>query len=288
MPWANFHNHSEYCDGVGTLESHIQAAINQNVKVLGFSSHAPLPFATPWAMPSDKLAKYSKEIEFLRQKYGALLELYLGLEVDYIPKAISPTDPAIQQLNLDFTIGSVHFVDASTEGKPWEIDNTTKIFKAGLSDIFADNIKKAIKRYYELTRKMLKKNTPDILGHLDKIKIHNKNEHFFSEKEKWYKKEIQDTLEVVAKVGCVLEVNTSAIYKKGLSDPYPSYWVLSEALEQQIPIMINSDAHSNDKITQQFAEVAQKLLKIGYREVRILYAGKWQNVELSPKGLKLD
>jgi histidinol-phosphatase (PHP family) len=287
MPWTNFHNHSDYCDGVETLESHIQAAVNQNVKVLGFSSHAPLPFATPWAMPKDKLAKYRKDFDFLRQKYQSLIELYLGLEIDFIPKIISPTDDFIKELNLDYTIGSIHFVDQYENAQFWEIDNTTQVFKAGLEAIFAGNIKKAIKRYYELMRKMLKKSTPDILGHLDKIKIHNKNQAFFAETEKWYKKEVRETLETIAKVGCVLEVNTAGIYKKALKEPYPSYWILAEALELNIPIMLNSDAHTPAKITEQFEEVAQKLLKIGYRETRIMRAGIWQNVELKAKGLGL-
>jgi histidinol-phosphatase (PHP family) len=285
MFWTNFHSHCEYCDGVGKMETYIQAAINQKVKVYGFSSHAPLPFQTPWAMQAEQMKAYLKEITFLKQKYQSLIEIYSGLEIDFIPKLTAPDNEKFRELALDFSIGSVHFVDFFPDGKAWEIDNTTQVFKNGLESIFNNKIKSAIKRYYGLTRKMLKKHTPDIVGHLDKIKIHNKNAHFFSEKEKWYVKEVLETLEVIAKAGSILEVNTAGIYKKNLTEPYPSYWVLEEAFDRKIPIMINSDVHHPNKITQCFTEVSKKLHKIGYRSVKVLYQGIWQDIGLDKEGL---
>lgn len=287
MFWTNFHSHCEYCDGVGKMENYIQSAINQKVKSYGFSSHAPLPFTTPWAMKSEAIPQYLKEIQFLKQKYQSLIEIYTGLEIDFIPKLTAPNHVSFTQIPLDFSIGSVHFVDFFPNGKAWEIDNTTQVFKKGLEAIFNNKPKSAIKKYYALIQKMVKKHTPDIVGHLDKIKIHNKNEHFFSEKEKWYRNEVHNTLEIIAKADSILEVNTAGIYKKGLTEPYPSYWILEEAYDMKIPIMINSDVHHPDKITQSFAEVSTKLYKIGFREVRVLYQGIWQKIGLQKNGLEI-
>jgi histidinol-phosphatase (PHP family) len=50
--------------------------------------------------------------------------------------------------------------------------------------------------------------------------------------------------------------------------------------------MINSDAHHPQEVSKQFAETAQMLLAIGYKEVRILAEGKWHNRTLTPKGIQ--
>jgi histidinol-phosphatase (PHP family) len=133
---------------------------------------------------------------------------------------------------------------------------------------------------------MLEEQCPEILGHLDKIKIHNRKEFFFDETEDWYKKEINKTLKVLAKSGSILEVNTRGIYKKKSIETYPSPWILKKALTLKIPVMINSDAHHPQEVSKQFAETAQMLLAIGYKEVRILAEGKWQNRTLTPKGIQ--
>jgi histidinol-phosphatase (PHP family) len=287
MSWTNYHSHSRYCDGSNEMEDYLHEAIRQKIRVYGFSSHAPMTISTPWAMPYEKVAQYLEEGEYLKQKFEDLIEVYLGMEVDFIPEVVGPTSSFIRSLKLDYIIGSIHFVDSFPDsGQPWEIDGKTSLFKKGLKKIFKGNIKKAIKRYYALTRQMLEEQCPEILGHLDKIKIHNRKEFFFDETEDWYKKEINKTLKVLAKSGSILEVNTRGIYKKKSIETYPSPWILKKALTLKIPVMINSDAHHPQEVSKQFAETAQMLLAIGYKEVRILAEGKWQNRTLTPKGIQ--
>ena len=48
--WANFHTHSNYCDGKGLLDEYVAQAISLGMLSLGFSSHAPLPFESSWCM----------------------------------------------------------------------------------------------------------------------------------------------------------------------------------------------------------------------------------------------
>ncbi|MBU1821528.1 MAG: histidinol phosphate phosphatase, partial [Bacteroidetes bacterium] len=69
---------------------------------------------------------------------------------------------------------------------------------------------------------------PDILGHLDKIKIHNLRSRLWDENEDWYQAQIDETLAAVAASGCVLEANTRGLYKKNLS-LYPSLPILEKA-----------------------------------------------------------
>jgi histidinol-phosphatase (PHP family) len=163
--WSNFHTHTNYCDGKGSFTDFIN--INQT-KSLGFSSHAPLPFSAGWAMRTERLPDYVNELQKLKAQEKSI-ELYTGLEVDYIPGIIAPTDFN----ELDYTIGSIHFVDILPDGRPWEIDGPHTPFLEGLDIIFKNKPREAWGRYFELTREMIRQAPPTILGHLDKMKIQN-------------------------------------------------------------------------------------------------------------------
>ena len=61
-------------------------AITHGFRAYGFSSHSPLPFETFWNMSKDDMPEYLQEIKRLKQKYSDQLEIYAGLEIDYLNK----------------------------------------------------------------------------------------------------------------------------------------------------------------------------------------------------------
>jgi histidinol-phosphatase (PHP family) len=277
--WSNFHTHSDYCDGKGSIESYLDAARRMNVQSIGFSSHAPLPFPSVWCMKATDLPLYLKQIESLKPRFPEL-EIYSGLEIDYIPERISPADFSSR---LDYTIGSIHFVD-SDKGVPWEIDNTLEVFRKGLTNIFQHDIRNAIARYFQLTREMIARTPPDIVGHLDKIKIHNSQEVFFEESEAWYRSEIDRTIEAIRYSQCLVEVNTRGLYKKKSPTTYPSPWILERILDAGIPITMNSDAHHPEDLVRKFEPTLLLLKDIGFRKLSILKNGIWTEVPLNEYG----
>ena len=88
MILSNYHSHCIFCDGRSSMEDFIRFAIAKGVTKYGFSSHAPLPFHTSWNMDLDDLAYYKLEFFRLKEKYVSEIELFLGLEVDYIQDVI--------------------------------------------------------------------------------------------------------------------------------------------------------------------------------------------------------
>lgn len=281
--WANFHTHSHYCDGVGKFEEYLEVGVGALIS-LGFTSHAPVPFACKWCMKDERFPAYLSELDQMRDdaRFRGKIQIYKGLEVDYVPGLVSPHT---FRDKLDFTVGSIHFVDQLPDGKHWEIDNTHEIFLEGLEKIFRNNIKEAVCRYFELTREMIAAAPPTIVGHLDKIKIQNKGEKFYSETDSWYRDEIKKTIEVISKTDCIIEVNTRGLYQKKSATTYPSPWVLSLILKNNIPITINSDAHHPKDLTSHFQQTAQELLNIGFKKIHILLDGKWQPFQLAPDGI---
>ena len=131
---------------------------------------------------------------------------------------------------------------------------------------------------------MVIQSTPDIVGHLDKIKIQNHHPGLFHESDAWYHEEIVETLNVIADAKCILEVNTRGIYQKKSATTYPSPWVLEMARMKDIPITISSDAHHPKDLVNHFFETAGLLHSIGFRKICILRDGLWQTVNLTTDG----
>jgi histidinol-phosphatase (PHP family) len=255
--------------------------------VYGFSSHAPLPFESIWAMKHEALPKYVAEIRALQEKYRDDLQIYCGMEVDYIPGKTGPKNKAILEAGLDYTIGSVHFVEWFPDGRGWEIDGSHQVFLDGLQGIFGGNVQKAVSRYFELTRQMIAEECPDVVGHIDKIKIQDEEGRLFSQQALWYQQEMRQTLQLIADAGAIIEVNTRGIYKKKTTETYPARWVLEEIHRLGIPITLNSDAHHPDEITACFADTARLLQSVGFRQVHILYDGAWKAVRFDEGGVRV-
>jgi len=276
--WSNLHTHSHFCDGKGAPQEYVDAAIAHGMEAIGFSSHAPLPFHRPWAMEAERLNDYTSEIDRLRTMFHDI-EIYRGLEIDYIPGITGPSRYAGK---LDYTIGSVHFV-GKKDGSDWEIDNTTEIFKDGLQSIFGGDIKRAVTRYYEIMIEMLTNDPPDILGHLDKIKV-NASAFGLDQTEPWYKALINRVLDTAQHHRTIIEVNTRGIYKQKTTEPYPAPWILEQICAKNISITLSSDAHHPSEVIREFDNTLALVRDIGFTYVVALRSGGWQNVPLSQFG----
>ncbi len=279
MNLPTYHSHTFYCDGEGSPEDYIRQAIDQGLPAYGFSSHAPVPFPNDWSMKKELVEEYMEEIEILRGSYSQLIEIYTGLEADFIP---GKTDPLTvkNEYKLDYVIGSIHYVKQFNSGVPWQIDGNPEDFERGYNEIFNRNAQALITEYYELTRQMIREGRPDILGHLDKIKMHNKSFRLFNEDDNWYQQEVLATLEEAKKAAVIIEVNTRGIYKKGMSEPYPGRWALEKIREMDIPVMLNSDAHHPSEITASYAEALSIMKAAGIRKVMVIKNNQFELTDI--------
>lgn len=278
MNWTNYHMHSHYCDGVGQLETYVKKAIDKKMFAIGFSGHAPVPFITDWHMKKSSLASYINDINTLKNKYRNDIQIYSGLEVDYIPGKTGPN--TFREQHLDIIIGSIHYVGQFENGGNCCIDYTTEEFEKGLEIIFGNDIEKLVGTYYETMVSMIQNDPPDIIGHLDIIKKLNHNNRYLSEEEDWYRDLISGVISAISASNCIVEINTRGFYKGITREFYPSKWILEKCLKSNIPITISSDAHRPNDIDNSMKDAASILLDIGYKQVSILDEAKWRNVDL--------
>ena len=268
MQKFNYHTHTKFSDGSDMPETYIEKAINLGLTSIGFSDHAPIKgYPTNWNMKIENLDSYFIKLEELKHKYKEDIEVLIGLEIDYIPNLISPKSAYLQKHNLDFTIGSVHFLNKFKDGSYWDFEGSKKEIKKGITEIFNNDIELLVRTFYQSVRDMVITSPPTIIGHLDRIKAINKGEIYFTEKESWYIEEIEKTLDIIAQTNCIVEINTKGMYRKGDKEAYPSNWILEKVYKKGIPIHFGADAHSPKYLIQNFDEVETIVKNIGFDTV---------------------
>jgi histidinol-phosphatase (PHP family) len=180
------------------------------------------------------------------------------MEMDFIPGIVKDFKKTKIELGLDYLIGSVHLVGNDTE-KLWFIDGSkVETYDEGLNNYFNGDIKKGVKAFFYQYNEMIETEEFDIVGHFDKIKMHN-NERFFSQKDKWFEDLMMQTLETIKESGSICEINTRGIYKKRCDDFYPGRDWIKKALEMKIPLTISTDCHKKDEVDLLFDDAIEYL-----------------------------
>lgn len=276
MKKTNLHSHTLYCDGKNSTEEIIIAAIKNNLSSIGISTHGPLPFGSDWNIKENQVEKYIKEVNELKIKYKNKIDVFLGMEIDYLPE-IGFTDYCISLINkLDYYIGSVHFVGTFKNGVKWTVDYNIDEFNLGIVDSFNGDVKLAIESYYKYIGDMAIKYNPPVIGHIDLIKKNNKNNAIFVENEDWYLESVTKCLDKIKTTSSKIEVNTGGMARGYTNEQYPSNLILKLIKEKDIPITISSDAHSVDRIDYKYQEMYELLKSLKFKEVWVFTKQGWE------------
>jgi len=254
----DLHNHTIRCNHAeGTVDEYIERAIALGIDVYGFSEHAPMDFDEGYRLAFDEMAAYENDIRTARERYKADIDIRLGYEVDWLPGHM---DERVLGADVDFLIGSVHFIDK------WSFDNPE--FIGGWKSRDIDEIWQA---YFEATETMAKSGKFDIVGHFDLIKI------FKYMPKKDIRLLAKNALDAIKQSGMTLEINAAGL-RKPVAEPYPSKMLLEEAYALDIPITFGSDAHTVDQVGYGYEEVAALAKEVGYTQARIYRQRERENV----------
>lgn len=265
---SNFHTHSTYCDGKASPREMVEFAVAHGFTALGFSGHSPLPFENTFSITDYD--GYCREVRALQAEYADRIQISLGLEIDYVPGMCEDFSPLIERGGLDYVIGSVHLIPSSNTPQGaddlWFIDGSRyERYDEGLNRLFGGDIRAGVKAYFHQQNAMLERNRPTIVGHPDKIVMHNRD-RYFTEDEPWYRNLALETIHLVHELGLICEINTRGIYKGRHADYYPSKWLIQEMKDLRIPVIVSTDAHAPEDLLR--TEGAYEYLAaIGYPEV---------------------
>ena len=240
----DLHNHTTRCNHAkGSMRSYVERAIEIGIDIYGFSEHAPMDFDKHYRLKFSEISAYENEVKFLQKEYANQIKILLGYEVDYLKEHI---DHRVLERDVDYLIGSVHFLDK------WGFDNPDSIGEYNHRDI--DEI---WQEYFNNIEAMAKTGYFNIVGHLDLIKVFN----FMPKKD--IRTIATPALKAIKASQMVIELNSAGL-RKPCKELYPSLSLLEVAYELDIPITFSSDAHAIGQVGFKYDEVKTLAKKIGY------------------------
>ncbi|MDO5571106.1 MAG: histidinol-phosphatase [Bacteroidales bacterium] len=274
---TNYHSHTTYCDGKASAETFILEAINKGFYSYGISSHAPLPYHTHWSMNMEDVDSYIKEIDFLKNKYKDMIQIYSGLEIDYLTAGHNPSIPFFKNLPLDYRIGSVHLIE-NDSNELVDIDVKSETFCEFMNIHFHNDIKIVVKKYFEKIMTMISLGGIDFLGHPDKISMNASfyDPNLFSYK--WYKDIINDYFNFIAEKNLMIEINTKAYKTRGFL--FPNIDNLHLIHNLGIKVIVNSDSHYPENINDGRKEALEILYSTGFKTVMEIDNNRWTEKEI--------
>ena len=242
----DLHNHTTRCNHAkGSMQNYIERAIELGIDIYGFSEHAPMDFDEHYRLKFNEMQDYTTDVKTLKEQYKNKIKILLGYEVDYLKGYI---DERVIHANVDYLIGSVHFLDK------WGFDNPEFISEYQNQDI--DDIWQS---YFDAVEAMAKTGYFDIVGHFDLIKV------FQYMPKKDIRLIAQNALKAIKEAGMVLELNAAGL-RKPIKEIYPSPLLLEMAYELNIPITFSSDAHAIGQVGYKYNEVIALAKKTGYTQ----------------------
>lgn len=200
---TNYHSHCSFCDGKAPMEDFVEEAVRQGFAAYGISSHAPLPFPARWTLEAERMAAYLAEIDRLKAAYADRIELYAGLEIDYLNEQSNPASDYFQKLPLDYRIGSVHLIES--RGKYVDIDTDAETFAENLRLHFGDDLRKLVTDYFDKLMRMVSTGGFDFVGHADKIVYNASRCQPDIAEQPWYRQKIREYFETIARHGAMVE-----------------------------------------------------------------------------------
>lgn len=260
---ANFHTHTNLCDGKNTPEEVVLYAIDKGFSSIGFSGHGYTPFDLRYCMKD--INGYIKTIKSLKEKYKNKIQIYLGIEED--------ASYLINREKFDYIIGSSHYFYIN--GEYHSVDSDSDYFNKCLK-LFDDDAIKLSENYYKSFCEYILKRKPDIVGHFDLITKFEEidTQRFLCNDD--YLKLSENYMKEALKSDCIFEVNTGAMSRGVRSTPYPYENLLHLIKKQGGKIMLSSDSHQADTLDFNFKETKKHLLDIGFEYTYVIYDNEFK------------
>ncbi len=273
------HTHSKYSKhAIGTIEDIVVSAIKNNIKYLTITDHAPFPIDINNRLFDYELKSYFEDINNVQLKYSREITILKGLEVDFVPKYKTYTENLISNVELDFVIGSIHFIFLENK-------------RVNIWDIANIHDKKLTSQYFLYLKELIQSNLFDTIGHPDAILRGGIDENIYCDN-------FYPLIELMQNTNISYELNTSGLRKstydiktdkknKGIWN-FPSKSLIQILNDNNISFTIGSDAHKPSEINIGIQTILNIVKNIGIKQISYYLNRNIRNIDIDECIIKED
>lgn len=225
--YANYHTHTFRCShAVGEDREYVESAIQNGMKVLGFSDHCPFIFSdgyiSPVRMIPSETDGYFKSLLDLKKEYEKDIKIYIGFEAEYIPELMEEQDRFLKDYPVDYMILGQHFYENEAHSR------STGRMTSDENDLI---------RYVDLVLEGMQSGRYRYVAHPDHI-------NYIGE-EAVYRREMSRLCTYLKENDIPIEINLLGLYE---GRHYPNPYFLKLASETGNKAIIGCDAHSPERL----------------------------------------
>ncbi len=272
MVVVDCHTHTSFSDGMGTFEENARAATAAGCSVLVCTDHLTLPASMD---PAGEVQVVEVELPAHRAAFESAraahpeLEMVYGFEADWYPGC--EDDVRRWSSGAQVLLGSVHWLGEKDDGA-W-IDDTSDLrvwHELGPDEVW----RRYVAAWCAACESPLAFDTmahPDLpermrpLGLAATIDL----------------APLWDEMVACARdTGRRVELSTAG-WRKGVGDYYPSRGLLERFRAAGVPITLGSDAHVPSDVCDGIREACAHAWEVGYRTIEVPHAdGSWERMPL--------
>jgi histidinol-phosphatase (PHP family) len=249
----------------GNVDRYRAVAEERGIAELGVSEHIyrfrqaldvwQHPF---WrAEAKDDLDEY---VGFLRD----YTDLRVGIEADFVAGKEDRLANLLDQMELDYVVGSVHFLgDQAVDHDGYDIWETN-----------AHRPDEVWRRYFDTLGEAARTGLFDILAHPDLVKVWGPHRpRPDGDLRRFYDR----AMDGIAETRPSIEVSTAGL-RKPVGELYPATAFLEMCLEAGCPITLSSDAHEPAQVGYGYERALEVLDSLGVRELAV-FEGRERRLE---------
>jgi histidinol-phosphatase (PHP family) len=263
----------EYCDHASsTLREMLEAAVEAGYHTFGVTEHAPRvearflypnEIALGWDVPKllADFERYAQTLPTLAEEFADRLIVLRGFEIEVVPadSYVSLMQDYRRRYAFEYIVGSVHYV------REISIDGSAEDFQTAIDT--CGGIEPLAVSYYQTVAEMVTALRPEVVAHLDLIKLHGR--HFGLQETDTVRRAAEEALEAVRATRGIVEVNTAG-YRKGLGEPYPAPWLVQLAQRMGVGFCLGDDSHRVEQVGFGIEQAREYLLQQGVRALTVL------------------
>jgi len=236
----------------GNVDRYLEVAQKAGIAELGCSEHVYRfrEALDVWRHPfweqeaRDDLEAYC---DFVRTT-----PLKLGLEVDFVPGAEDRTASLLDACDLDYVLGSVHFIDqGAVDHRAWDVWT-----REGDPDV-------VWRRYFEAVAEAARSRLFDILAHPDLVKVWGRARPEPERDARFY---YEPAVEAIAESGVAVEVSTAGL-RKPVGEIYPAAEFAAMCVDAGASFTLSSDAHSPTDVGHAYDRAVAQMREWGIAEI---------------------
>lgn len=240
--------HTNLCKHAdGEPEDYAQVAWDKGLKGIIVTCHCPLPdgLSASVRMSEKQFPEYVECIQRARETWAGRVDVRMGLESDYFAGTEKYVEKLHNGAEFHHILGSVH---------PHIMDYQRMYHQGSWAEFH--------RAYFKSLGDAAETGLFDTLAHPDIVK--NMGSQEWELKELW--PYILKALDRIAKTGMAMELNTSGL-NKIVAEMNPGREILAAMFERGIPVVVGADAHSPQRVGDQFILAYEILEEIGYTEL---------------------